>query len=198
MVFSDQTYSVLVVSAAQKFNEAFAAMLPGSEYYPVRFVGNIAAARREMVNKTYDLVIINAPLPDEFGHELCMDAVAGTDAGVVFLVKAAQAEQLLAPLNEQGVLLLSKPFSNTLFVQVMHMAAASNHRLQRLRQENARLQDKISQIRLVSRAKCCLVEHAHLTEAEAHRRIEKLAMDTRRDRTEIAQEILDSYEDVGV
>ena len=33
---------------------------------------------------------------------------------------------------------------------------------------------------------------------EAHRRIEKLAMDTRRDRTEIAQEILDSYEDVGV
>ena len=33
MVFSDQTYSVLVVSAAQKFNEAFAAMLPGSEYY---------------------------------------------------------------------------------------------------------------------------------------------------------------------
>ena len=119
-------------------------------------------------------------------------------AGVVFLVKAAQAEQLLAPLNEQGVLLLSKPFSNTLFVQAMHMAAASNHRLQRLRQENARLQDKISQIRLVSRAKCCLVEHAHLTEAEAHRRIEKLAMDTRRDRTEIAQEILDSYEDVGV
>mgnify|MGYP000792353130 CR=1 FL=1 len=99
---------------------------------------------------------------------------------------------------EQGVLLLSKPFSNTLFVQAMHMAAASNHRLQRLRQENARLQDKISQIRLVSRAKCCLVEHAHLTEAEAHRRIEKLAMDTRRDRTEIAQEILDSYEDVGV
>ena len=68
MVFSDQTYSVLVVSAAQKFNEAFAAMLPGSEYYPVRFVGNIAAARREMVNKTYDLVIINAPLPDDFGH----------------------------------------------------------------------------------------------------------------------------------
>ena len=96
---------------------------------------------------------------------------------------------------EQGVLLLSKPFSNTLFVQVMHMAAASNHRLQRLRQENARLQDKISQIRLVSRAKCCLVEHAHLTEAEAHRRIEKLAMDTRRDRAEVAQEVLEEYAD---
>ena len=62
-----------------------------------------------------------------------------TDAGVVFLVKAAAAEQLLQPMSEQGVLLVCKPFSNTLFLQAIHMAAASNHRLQVLRQENARL-----------------------------------------------------------
>lgn len=116
----------------------------------------------------------------------------------MFLVKAAQAEQLLGPLSEQGVLLLSKPFSTTLFVQAMHMAAAGNHRLLCARQENARLQEKIAQVRLVSRAKCCLVEHEHMTEAEAHRYIEKQAMDTRRDRTEIAQEVLENYEDMGV
>ena len=73
-----------------------------------------------------------------------------------------------------------------------------NHRLLRARQENARLQEKIAQVRLVSRAKCCLVEHEHMTEAEAHRYIEKQAMDTRRDRTEIAQEVLENYEDMGV
>ncbi|MFR9067058.1 MAG: hypothetical protein ACLVJH_09240 [Faecalibacterium prausnitzii] len=43
------------------------------------------------------------------------------------------------------MLLLSKPFTTPLFLQAMHMAAAGNHRLQRLRQENARLQDKIGQ-----------------------------------------------------
>ena len=178
----------LIVSAGASSNEYIAARLAEMGYARPVILPSGAEARRRMPDADFDLIVVNAPLPDEFGHELCMDAVASTDAGVVFLVKAAQAEQLLAPLNEQGVLLLSKPFSNTLFVQAMHMAAASNHRLQ----------DKISQIRLVSRAKCCLVEHEHLTEAEAHRRIEKLAMDTRRDRTEIAQEILDSYEDVGV
>ena len=99
---------------------------------------------------------------------------------------------------EQGVLLLSKPFTTPLFLQAMHMAAAGNHRLLRARQENARLQEKIAQVRLVSRAKCCLVEHEHMTEAEAHRYIEKQAMDTRRDRTEIAQEVLENYEDMGV
>lgn len=75
-------------------------------------------------------------------------------------------------MSEQGVLLLSKPFSTAFFVQAMHMAAAGNHRLLRARQENARLQEKIAQVRLVSRAKCCLVEHEHMTEAEAHRYIE--------------------------
>ena len=57
------------------------------------------------------------------------------------------------------------------------------------------LQEKIAQVRLVSRAKCCLIEREGMTEADAHRLIEKRAMDTRRDRAEIAQEILDSYED---
>ena len=113
----------------------------------------------------------------------------------MLLAKAAAAEQLLAPMSEQGVLLLSKPFSNTLFLQAIHLAAASNHRLQLLRQENARMQEKIAQVRLVSHAKCCLVEREQMSEDTAHRYIEKRAMDTRRSRAEIAQEILDSYED---
>ena len=124
----------LIVSAGASSNEYIAARLAEMGYARPVILPSGAEARRRMPDADFDLIVVNAPLPDEFGHELCMDAVASTDAGVVFLVKAAQAEQLLAPLNEQGVLLLSKPFSNTLFVQVMHMAAASNHRLQRLRQ----------------------------------------------------------------
>ena len=188
----------LIVSAGNNANEYLARHMADLGYTRPAMAASGGEARRQMDAKDFEVIVINAPLPDEFGHELCADAVEKTDAGVIFLAKAAAAEQLLTPLSEEGVLLVTKPFSNTFFLQAIHMAAASNHRLQRLRQENARLQDKISQIRLVSRAKCCLVEHAHLTEAEAHRRIEKLAMDTRRDRTEIAQEILDSYEDVGV
>ncbi len=149
-----------------------------------------------MTESDFELIVVNAPLPDEFGHEVCINAVEKTDAGVVFLVKAAQAEQLLGPLSEQGVLLLTKPFSNTLFCaghphgrgqQPPPAAAPAGKR--------PRMQEKIAQVRLVSQAKCCLVEHEQMTEAEAHRYIEKQAMDTRRDRTEIAQEILDSYED---
>ena len=187
-------YSVLVVSASAKFNESVRGLLPERFYWPVTVLTDAAGARRELLENSYDLVVINTPLPDEFGHELCADAVEKTDAGVIFLAKAAAAEQLLTPLSEEGVLLVTKPFSNTFFLQAIHMAAASNHRLLLLRQENQRMQEKLAQVRLVSRAKCCLIELGRMTEAEAHRYIEKKAMDTRRDRAEVAQEILDSYD----
>ncbi len=188
----------LIVSAGASSNEYISARLTELGYSRPLIVPSGAEARRRMLESNFELIVVNAPLPDEFGHELCADAVEKTDAGVVLLVKAAAAEQLLTPMSEQGVLLVSKPFSNTLFLQAIHMAAASNHRLQYLRQENNRMQEKLAQVRLVSRAKCCLVEQEKMTETEAHRYIEKRAMDTRRDRTEVAQEILDSYDNSGL
>ena len=184
----------LIVSAGASSNEYISARLAELGYTRPSIIPSGAEARRRMLESDFELIVVNAPLPDEFGHELCSSAVEKTDAGVVLLAKAAAAEQLLAPMSEQGVLLLSKPFSNTLFLQAIHLAAASNHRLQLLRQENARMQEKIAQVRLVSHAKCCLVEREQMSEDAAHRYIEKRAMDTRRSRAEIAQEILDSYD----
>ena len=40
------------------------------------------------------------------------------------------------------------------------------------------MQEKIAQVRLVSHAKCCLVEREQMSEDAAHRYIEKRAMDT--------------------
>ena len=97
----------LIVSAGANSNEYIAARLSEMGYSRPVIIPSGAEARRRMSESDFELIVVNAPLPDEFGHELCITAVEQTDAGVVFLVKAAQAEQLLAPLNEQGVLLLN-------------------------------------------------------------------------------------------
>ena len=114
----------LIVSAGASSNEYIAARLTEMGYSRPVIIPSGAEARRRMTESDFELIVVNSPLPDEFGHEVCINAVEKTDAGVVFLVKAAQAEQLLGPLSEQGVLLLSKPFSTAFFVQAMHMAAA--------------------------------------------------------------------------
>ena len=101
----------LIVSAGASSNEYIAARLTEMGYSRPVIIPSGAEARRRMTESDFELIVVNSPLPDEFGHEVCINAVEKTDAGVVFLVKAAQAEQLLGPLSEQGVLLLSKPFS---------------------------------------------------------------------------------------
>ena len=115
----------LIVSAGASSNEYISARLTELGYARPIIVPSAAEARRRMLESDFELIVVNSPLPDEFGHELCADAVEKTDAGVIFLAKAAAAEQLLTPLSEEGVLLVTKPFSNTFFLQAIQMAAAN-------------------------------------------------------------------------
>ena len=148
-----------------------------------------------LVDGMFDLVLVNTPLPDEFGHELAQTVTHDTMAGVILLAKAGTAEQVADTLQGQGVLVLSKPFTALQFRQAVQMAASCYHRMDGLRAENDRLADKIAQLRLVDLAKCFLIERRGMTEAAAHRMIEKQAMDSRRSRGEIAQEILEQAQE---
>ena len=47
---------------------------------------------------------------------------------------------------------------------------------------------------MVDRAKCALIQYLHMSEPDAHRYIEKQAMDLRITRQEVAEEILKTYE----
>lgn len=81
-------YSVLVVSASAKFNESVRGLLPERFYWPVTVLTDAAGARRELLENSYDLVVINTPLPDEFGTRLAQDICQHSAAGVLLLVKA--------------------------------------------------------------------------------------------------------------
>ena len=183
----------LIVSAGNNANEYLARHIGELGYTRPTIVASGGEARRRMDSNDYEVIIINTPLPDEFGHELGTDAVQKTDAGVILLAKTGTAEQIADKLQDFGV--LGKPFTGAQFRQAVQIAASNYKRLAVLRAENAKLLDKIAQLRLVDRAKCYLIEKRGMTETEAHRLIEKGAMDTRRSRGEVAQEILEDEEE---
>ena len=181
----------LIVSAGTNANEYLARHIAELGYTRPVIVPSGGEARRQMDGKDFEVIVINTPLPDEFGHELGTDAVQKTDAGVILLTKTGTAEQISDKLQDFGVLVLGKPFSAPQFRQAVQMAASNYKRLALLRAENQKLLDKIAQLRLVDRAKCYLIEKKGMTETEAHRLIEKNAYFTRRGRDEVAGEILD-------
>lgn len=158
-------------------------------------VSSAAEARRlAMQDTTWPLVLINAPLPDETGLELAMELTATTLSAVVLLVRTELMNLIYTPATEAGVLVIGKPVIPQVFQQSVQLAAATHNRLLTLSRENEQLHRKLDEIRLVDRAKCLLIEHRHLSEAEAHRAIEKQAMDHRLTRARVAQLIVDRYE----
>ena len=48
-------------------------------------------------------------------------------------------------------------------------------------------------MKIVNRAKCLLIGQLYYTEEEAHRYIEKIAMDERRSKVSVALEIIEKY-----
>ncbi len=65
-----RTYSVLLVSAANKFRTSLRELLPVDRFDPLYHVGDVASARRCLLERQFDIVVISTPLPDEFGSNL--------------------------------------------------------------------------------------------------------------------------------
>jgi len=187
--------SALVVSGTEKGISALSQLLGGG---PFRFRFSTAASgsqtRRLLLQEEFDLIVINAPLPDETGEELAVFAAGSTLAGVLLLVKGESAETVSARVEQAGVLVAPKPVSRPLFYQACRLVAASRRRILGLQNENVKLQQKIEEIRLVDRAKCVLIQYLNMSEQQAHRYIEKQAMDRRLPKAEVAENILKTYE----
>lgn len=186
----DRVYSVLVVSAAAKFHTSLPGMLPEDRYEPLCAAGSVAEARRMLLERPFDIVIISAPLPDEFGTKLALHIIERSSAGVLLLVKAEHYPDLAARLSPQGILLLQKPTTPALLLQSMQLLCGTRERLRRMEEKTATIEEKMAEIRLVNRAKWRLIQEQGLTEQEAHRYIEKQAMDRCVTRRTVAEEIL--------
>jgi AmiR/NasT family two-component response regulator len=115
-------------------------------------------------------------------------------AGVLLITKSEIADEVSAKVENYGVFVLPKPLNRTLFFQTLKLMAAARSRVLGLRDENVQLQKKIEAIRLVDRAKCLLIQHLNLTEPQAHRYIEKQAMDRRISKRAVAEGILNTYD----
>lgn len=190
----ERRYSVLAVSASLKFVETLRTLLPEGRYGPVTVLHDAAAARRALAENSYDLVLINTPLPDEFGTRLALDACESSSAGVLLLVKVEHCPDIEAQVSAHGVLTLAKPTSAQLFAQTLRLLCITRERLRGMEKKAVTLQEKMEEIRLVNRAKWLLIEELKMTEQEAHRYIEKQAMDRCVTRRAVAEQILSTYQ----
>ena len=187
---NDEKKSILIVSASDQFNLLVKNSLKG--FVTIDTVKSASLARRRILEREYDLTVVNAPLPDETGEELVMDIAEESDTALLLVAPRENYEDVLERVTDSGVLAIPKPSPKGRIDKGIRFLAAQRRRVAGLRKKVGMLEDKLEEQRLVSRAKLCLMEKQHMSEDEAHRYIGKTAMDHGISRKAAATMILDS------
>ena len=185
-------YRVLVAGGNEKLCDLISEILPKNEYeflLPAKTAGEV---RRLTMDRSVDLVILNAPLKDEFGVQLAQD-LAENNLGVLLLTGSDVSEQVSYRAEQSGVITLAKPTTKQSLYITLRALTALRSKLLQMEQKTKALQQKVADIHTVNHAKWLLIRHDSMTENEAHRFIEKQAMDMRLSRREVAESIIRTY-----
>ncbi len=146
----------------------------------------------------YHLVIINSPLEGKTGVDLAIYIAEKFASGIIFAVQNKYADAVSLKLEPYGVLVVGKPIVKAFFNQAVKFAEVANHRISSLKEENIHLLLKLEEMKIINRAKCVLIQYLSMSEAQAHKFIEKQAMDMRQSKVRVAKQILKTYEQEGI
>jgi response regulator NasT len=186
--------NALIVSGSEKETALFTVMLNAASIHQITSINSVEKARQLIQKQDYDLVIVNTPLDGESGVNFSRDVSLNGSSQVILFVKNDSFESVSAGCEASGVLTITKPVDKTFFWSALLFAKSVQNKIKRIQAENAKLKQKIEDIRIVDRAKWLLISYMKMNEQEAHRYIEKQAMDMRSSRRSIAENILKQYD----
>ena len=167
MSLREHVYSVLIVSSSENFSASLTDFMPVGNFSPVSTATSVSEAKRRLQDRKFDFVIINSPLPDDFGSRLATDISTSSQSVVLLLVRNEIYEGVYEKVTDSGVITLSKPVSKAVMTEVLRIMGAVRERLRALERKTSTLDEKMEEIRTVNRAKWLLIEHLKMTENDA-------------------------------
>lgn len=185
---------ILIVCSSEKGIKVYTDNLKAMGYINIDVENNGSAARRRLIDDSFDIVIIDTPLKDETGNDLAIKLADKGNTGIILVVKSIDSDMVSAKVEEYGVFVVPKPFTKSVFYQSVKFVVTSIRRFSKLKQERNNLKKQVEDIKKVDRAKCLLIQYNKMTEEQAHRYLEKQAMDLRISRREVADKIIKYFE----
>ena len=180
---------MLVVSSDKKSTEYLYDLLRDEQLSIVESVESISD-----IHGHFDLIIIDIPLKNGLGGKTPAELLENTDSKIILAVPKEREKEFESKSEKYGIFVIAKPVDKYILQKTLHFFRAMQKRLGGVQKENVRLKKQIDDIRLINRAKCILMEYLSMTEPQAHRYLEKQAMDLRITKAEMAKSILSTYE----
>ena len=183
----------LIVCDSAKGTDFYKSFLSENGIVDMLVADNGPEAMRKLLDYDFDICIVNSPLGGVSAEQLSLDIAEKNVCQVILFVKAELLEQVTEQVEDYGVITVSKPINKQMFWQALKLARVAQRRINMAHRESAKLERKLEDTKLISRAKLLLITNLGLTEEGAHKYLEKEAMDQRLTRIEVAQQVIDKF-----
>ena len=193
MELQERVYSVLIVSASEKFQSGLRSLLPESAYSPVATAASVGAAERARNGQDFDFVFVNSPLPDDAGIRFAIDCCRAGGTVVLLFAAAALYDSIQSRVEKHGVFVLPRPVPRDAILRGLNWMTAARERLRSYEKKVQPVEEKMEEIRLVNRAKWLLISELKMSEPDAHHYITHQAMDRCCSKRTVAEEIIRLY-----
>ncbi len=187
-------YGTIIVSPTEKLSEALRGVLPPGDFSPITSVSTAAEARAEAEKHVYELYFINSAPHDGEARSLAVDA-AESGAAVLLILGGDDYARVHDAVRPHGILAVRRPISVPMLAQAADFMCTIAERQMRLFRRTASAEEKLEDMKLVNRAKWLLIDNLKMTEAEAHRYIERQAMDRCVTKRSVAETVIKTYKD---
>ena len=186
---TEDTHSVLVVSKDSKLSQSISVMLM-SPLFETEVLSDFNEARRRVAERSYNIILVD--YTEGEGADFATDVSEGLST-ILLLTPPSLFEEVSYRVEGYGIIAITNPFDQFYFYNMIKAAIAMQYKVQVLSSQTTKLKVKMEEIKHVNRAKMLLMQNMSMTEQEAHRYIEKQAMDRSMKRIAIADEIIKRY-----
>ena len=183
---TEDTHSVLLVTKDTKLSQSISVMLM-PPLFETDVLSDFNEARRRISERVYNIILVD--YSEGEGADFAIDAAESLST-ILLLTPTPLFEEVSYRVEGYGIISVPNPFDQFTFYAMMKAAIAVQYKVQVLSSQTTKLKVKMEEIKHVNRAKMLLMQNLSMTEQEAHRYIEKEAMDRSMKRIAIADEII--------
>ena len=184
-----ESHSVLVVSRDSKIISQISAFLV-PPLFELTTTSDFNEARRLATERSFNIIIADSG--DGYDTDFAIN-LADSYSTILLLVPNEHFDEISYRVEGYAILTFTKPFEPFYLYNMMKIAIAVQYKVQVISSQTTKLKVKMEEIKQVNRAKMLLMQNMNMSEQEAHRYIEKEAMDRGMKKTAISEEIIKTY-----
>lgn len=186
--------NVLIVSSQKILNHDIKEILLKERISIITFCDQLDQIEAECKKTPYDMLIVNEGSINDFQDILTYHK--NFSCTIVYMQHKV-SDDYLKQCRAHHIIILMKPIKKHVFTQMLQICIQSQLQIKENNQKLQALNQRYQELKIIHQAKYLLMEQKHLKESQAHRMIEKQAMDNRCSKLVIAQRYIKKYKEKG-